>query len=234
MARKTGYLANIINLPPLIFRFQFNPELLSEKKAFKYDPANAFGKWGFDQTSAASGFFGTAFALYKDVKEISSLLVATKPLEPVEGEPRSFELEFKLNASMPGPLDGEDHYGGSIEPDLAVLRSFMVPSWDAIDFLKIVFKREVPCFQTPPSCTLNYGGLKVESVMTDLNIKMIEFKEDGVPLRADVTCTLKEQTFSPDPLIGTITRLNEVRKSYSRKDLGADFRANAPIVGAFS
>jgi hypothetical protein len=231
--RKTGYLANIYNVPPLIFRFQFNPELLSEKKAFKYEPANAFGKWGFDQTSAGSGFVGSALGLYKDFKEISSLLVATKPLEPVEGEPRSFELEFKLDASVPGPLDGEDHYGGSIKPDLALLRSFMVPSWDVLDLAKMAFKREVPCFQTPPTSTLNYGGLKVECVMSDLNIKLVSFKDDGDPLRAEVTCTLREQTFSLDPMIGTVTRLVDVARSYGRKGIGTDFLANTPIVGAF-
>lgn len=232
MERKTGYLANIYNVPPLIFRFQFNPELLSEKKSFKYDPANAFGKWGLDQTSAGSGI-GALIGFGKDVKEISSLLVATKPLEPVEGDPRTFELEFKLNASMPGPLDGDDHYGGSIKPDLALLRSFTVPSWDVLDLAKMAFKREVPCFQTPPTCTLNYGGLKVECVMTDLNIKLVEFKDDGDPLRADVTCTLKEQTFSLDPLAGTVTRLIDVGRSYGRKGFGGDFVANLPIVGAF-
>jgi len=216
MERKTGYLANILNVPPLIFRFQFNPELLSEKKSFKYDPANSFGKWGFDQTSASSGVIGTGLGLLKDVKEISSLLVAAKPLEPVEGDPRTFELEFKLDASMPGPLDNDDHYGGSIKPDLALLRSFMVPSWDVLDLAKMAYERKVGCFNKPPSCTLNYGGLSVECVMTDLNIKLVAFKDDGDPLRAEISCTLKEQTFSTDPLIGTVTRLIDVAKSYNR------------------
>jgi hypothetical protein len=231
--RKTGYLASIINVPPLIFRFQFNPELLSEKKAFKYDPANAFGKWGFDQLSAGGSFGARVVGGFKDAKEIGSLLLGTKPLEPVEGEPRSFELEFKLDASVPGPLDGDDHYGGSIKPDLALLRSFMVPSWDAIDLAKLAFKQQVPCFQTPPSCTLNYGGLKVECVMTDLNIKLVSFKDDGDPLRAEVTCTLKEQTYSTDPLFGTVERLIDVGRSFGREGFGTDFRANLPIVGAF-
>lgn len=233
MERKTGYLANILNVPPLIFRFQFNPELLSEKKSFKYDPANSFGKWGFDQTSAASGVIGTGLGLLKDVKEISSLLVAAKPLEPVEGDPRTFELEFKLDASMPGPLDNDDHYGGSIKPDLALLRSFMVPSWDVLDLAKMAYERKVGCFNKPPSCTLNYGGLSVECVMTDLNIKLVAFKDDGDPLRAEISCTLKEQTFSTDPLIGTVTRLIDVAKSYNRAGIGTDFAANTPIVGAF-
>jgi hypothetical protein len=233
MERKTGYLASFLNVPPLIFRFQFNPELLSEKKSFKYDPANSFGKWGFDQTSAASGFLKTALGLYQDISEIGSLLIAVKPLEPVEGDPRSFDLEFKLDASLPGPLDGDDHYGGSIKPDLALLRSFMVPTWTARDLLKMVADGKWVCFTTPPPCTLNYGGLSVECVMTDLNIKMVAFKDDGDPLRAEVQCTLKEQSFSVDPIVGTFTRLNDVRLSYHRAGIGADLKANTPIIGAF-
>jgi len=233
LERKTGYLASITNVPPLIFRFQFNPELLTEKKTFKYDPANAFGKWGFDQTAAGSGLVGTAVGLYKDVEEIGSLLIGVKPLEPVEGDPRTFELEFKLDASMPGPLDGDAHYGGSIKPDLAVLRSFMVPTWKASDLLKMAADKKWVCFTNPPPCTLNYAALSVECVMTDLNIKLVSFQDDGDPLRAEVQCTLKEQSFSTDPIVGTVTRLVDVAKSYDRKGIGTDFLANTPIVGAF-
>src|SRR6478736_6382317 len=206
MDRKTGYLANILNVPPLIFRFQYNPELLSEKKSYKYEQSNSFGQWKFDQTSAGSGAVAAGAGLFKDFKEIGSLLVATRPLEPVEGELRTFDLEFKLDASAPGPLDGDDHYDGSIMPDLAVLRSFMYPSWDAVDLVKMAVDKKVPCFTKPPSCTLNYGGISTECVMSDLNIKLVAFKDDGDPMRAEISCTLKEQTFSTDPLIGTIKR----------------------------
>ena len=156
-----------------------------------------------------------------------------KPLEPVEGDPRTFELEFKLDASVPGPLDGDDHYGGSILPDLALLRSFMVPSWKATDLAKMLVGGKWVCFTNPPACTLNYAGMKVECAMTDLNIKMVAFKDDGDPLRAEVQCTLKEQSFSTDPVVGTIERLVDVAKSYDRKGFGTDFLANTPIVGAF-
>jgi hypothetical protein len=232
MDRKTGYLASFNNTPPLIFRFQFNPELLTEKKTFKYDPANAFGKWGLDQTAAESGIM-KLYGLYKDVEEWGSLLIGVKPLEPVEGDPRSFELEFKLDASVPGPLDGDDHYGGSILPDLALLRSFMVPSWKATDLGKMLVGGKWVCFTNPPACTLNYAGVKVECAMTDLSIKLVAFKNDGDPLRAEVQCTLKEQAFSIDPVVGTIERLVDVAKSYDRKGFGQDFLANTPIIGAF-
>jgi hypothetical protein len=231
--RKTGYLANETNIPPLIFRFQYNPDLLTEKKSYKYDQANSFGQWGFDQTSAGAGVLGTALGFVADVKEIGSLLVNTRPLEAIEGELRSFELEFKLDASAPGPLDGDSHYGGSITPDLAVLRSFMTPTYTALDILKMIADKRIGCFTRPPTCTLNYAGLSVECVMTDLTIKHTAFQDDGEPLRAEVSCTLKEQTFSTDPITGMVTRLWDVGRSYNRAGIGTDFKVNAPIVGSF-
>lgn len=222
--RKTGYLASILNVPPLIFRFQFNPDILSEKKSYKYTPANSFGKWGFDQTSAASGFFGTLGGLMNDVKEIGSLLIATKPLEAEEGEARVFALDFQLDATTPGPLDGDDHYGGSIEPDLAVLRSFMNPSWDAITIGKMMFSgfKDVPCWNRPPECSLSYGNLSVTCVMTDLNIKVTAFQDDGSPARAEVSATLKEQSFAVHPIIEFVTRNINVGRSYTRAGFGQD------------
>jgi hypothetical protein len=232
MERKTGYLANVLNVPPLIFRFQFNPELLSEKKSFKYESANAFGKWGFDQTTSQGGFVKRTLGFYNDVKEFGSLLTASKPLEATEGEPRTFELEFKLDASRPGPTDGASHYNGSILPDLAVLRSFTVPTWDGPDLLKMLVSGKSICFNTPPTCKLNYGGISAECVMTDLTIKLVAFKDDGDPLRADVSCTLKEQTYSPDPVVGTIMRLYHVGLSNDRSAIEADYGVNAPGAGA--
>lgn len=237
--RSTGYLASLFNFPPLIFRFQYNPELLQEKKTYKYQEAAAFGQWGFDQTSAATGFFPTLGALYKDVKEIGALLVATKPLEPVEGEQRTFAVDFKLNATEPGPLDGDRHYvdlshpeRGSLEPDLALLRSFMNPSYDVIDVIKAL-GGNASCWKRPPECTLVYGGLNVTCVMTDLNIKMVEFYDDGKPSRADVSVSLKEQTFSPGPLIDFLKRQFDIGRSYVRPGIGTDFAAVTPILNLF-
>jgi hypothetical protein len=233
MDRKTGYMANLENIPPLVFRFQYNPELLTDKKSFKYEQANSFGQWGFDQTAAASGLLGSALGFYKDVKEIGSLLTCTKPLEAKEGELRTIGLEFKLDASAPGPLDNGDHYGGSILPDLAVLRSFMYPSWDLLDIASWISTRTVPCWTTPPEVSFSYGGISSTCVMSDLNIKITEFKDDGDPLRADVDVTLKEQTYSAGPLIDYVVRTVYVARSYGRAGIGTDFLAVTPIVGLF-
>ncbi|MBZ4332976.1 hypothetical protein NR800_18100 [Corallococcus interemptor] len=237
--RSTGYLASLINFPPLIFRFQFNPEMLQEKKTYKYQEANGFGQWGADQFAAATGFFSSLGGLNKDVKEIGALLANTKPLEPVEGEQRTFALDFKLNATMPGPLDGSQHYAdlshperGSLEPDLALLRSFMNPSWDIIDVGKAL-AGSPSCWKRPPECSLIYGGLSVTCVMTDLNIKMVEFFDDGKPSRADVTVSLKEQTFSAGPVVDYFKRAFDVGRSYVRPGIGTDFAAVTPIVNLF-
>ncbi len=253
MARKTGYLASISlipTIPPLIFRFQFNPELMSEKKSYRYQEANSFGAWKFDQTSAASGFLDTLTGLKNDVYEIGSLLIATKPMEAVEGDQRTFSIDFSLDASTPGPLDGDTHYGssgyvrnspddnfnGSIEPDLAVLRSFMTPTLDVIEITKIFTSgfKDIPCLNRPPACNLFYGGLSVTCVMTDLNIKVTAFQPDGTALRADISVTLKEQSFSITPLTEFFTRNINVAKSYNRKGIGSDFLATTPIVNLFT
>ncbi len=229
-----GLLANPFNVPPLVFRFQYNPELLQERKRYKYQEANSFGRWKFDQTSAASGFFGTLGGLWEDVKEWGPLLTATKPLEALEGSPRQYTLEFKLDALEPGPMDTDDHFGGSIEPDLAVLRSFMYPAWDIIDVGKWVVSGfsgdgwTPPCWNRPPTCTLIYGPLSFDCVMEDLDIKITDFKEDLSPARAEVSVRLTEQTHSPTPIIDFVTRTVRVAQSYDRAGFGEDYKNSLP------
>ncbi len=63
MARKTGFLANLNNVPPLVFRFQFNPELMSDKKSYQYKPVELKGKWDFKEISKSTGLL----KLYHDV-----------------------------------------------------------------------------------------------------------------------------------------------------------------------
>lgn len=233
-----GLLANIFNIPPLIFRFQYNPEILQEKKRYKYQQTNSYGQWLFDQASAGSqtGTFDMLSGLWEDLKEIGPLLTATKPYEPLEGEPRKFSLEFKLDALEPGPMDIGDHFGGSIEPDLAVLRSFMYPSYDDLDLLAFlgngIFKGEwdLPCWNSPPMCTLVYGPLSFDCIMEDLDIKITDFKEDLAPARADVKVSLAEQTHSTTPVSEFIIRNIAAGRALGREGIGDDFAAASPIV----
>ncbi|HEY4240002.1 MAG TPA: hypothetical protein VGM88_09315 [Kofleriaceae bacterium] len=223
MAKKNGYLASLINTPPLIFRFQFNPDILSEKKSYTYKEA-PFGNWQFDNAAGGSGLLGTLTGLYTDLKEIGSALSNTHPVQAQQGEPRIFAVDFNLDALNPGDLDGGDHYGGSIAPDLALLRSFMMPSMDLIDTAKFIMSgfRTPPCRCDPPECTFVYGDLSVTCVMTDLNIKITAFAEDGTPVRADISVTLKEQTFSITPIIEFVERNVNIAKSYGRAGYGQD------------
>jgi hypothetical protein len=219
--RSAGYLANVLNVPPLIFRFQFHPELMSEKKSYGYRETNNFGKWAFDQTAAATGF-GNVFGVLDDLKEFGSLLVGTKALEADSGKPRTFALDFALDArAMPdiptpeigtGSQSGDKRFDGRIEPSLAVLRSFMNPAWDPVsDVLAWVSGQKKFCPPTrPPLCMLKLGDIELDCVMTDLNIKITKFKSDLTPERAEVSLTLNEQTHSIATSLDSIGRVIEV------------------------
>lgn len=240
MKRRTGYIANMLNVPPLIFKFQFNPELLSEKKSFGYRETQNFGKWEFDRTKAESGF-GNVFGVMDDLKEFGSLLVGTKALEADAGKPRTFALDFALDArNLPDipegeagvPIEGDDRFGNRIEPSLAVLRSFMNPSWDPIsDVLAWFTGQKKFCPPTrPPVCTLKLGDIDLDCVMTDLNIKVTKFKTDLTPERAEISLTLNEQTQSIATTLDVIGRLVEVGKSYGQLN-GEDWVQALPAAG---
>jgi Contractile injection system tube protein len=215
MTRITGYLAQVDNVPPLVFRFQFNPEMLQEKRSIKYRKDDAFAKWDFSQAAAASGVFTLDFwtGLYKDAKGLGPNLNGAKAQTLDEYEARELEIEFKLDASVPGPMDGDmgdssaTHYDGSIEPDLAILRGFVNPAWEPLDLLTAFSKRQwTPCPGPPPEVKFIYAGLSIDAVMTELNIKHTAFQDDGKPLRADVQVKLVEQSYSVSPLIEYGTR----------------------------
>ena len=227
---KKGYLAALINIPPLIFRFQFNPDILNVKKSFKYDAASSFGQWGFDKTKkGAAGGFGSvgaalssigggAVGLYNDIKSWGPLLSNVKPLEAKEGDPQEIALEFKLDATdSAASLDPliTDH-PSTIESDLATLQSFMYPPWDIFDLYKGLFKSEHPCPSPPPECTFVFGGMTINCVMTDLSTKITQFDSSGKPVRADVEITLKEQTLSTSPLSQFVKREIYVALGYKR------------------
>ncbi len=257
--RKPGYLACIDNTPPLIFRFQINPEIMTEKRSYKYDAAQQWGAWQFDNPSSiaggastaglavagfaaavllpgASSFPGLTGAL-NNIKNFASALVNTRPLEAKEGEQRTFAIDFALDARLADVLDEGDHYGGSIEPDLFVLRSFVNPGMDLIDFGKWAiggFQRSDLKNVTPPLCSLFMVGLSVTCVLTDLQIKVTAYGDDGTPIRADVSVTLKEQTLSISPIIEFFQRNINVFKSYGRKNFGTDLMNVTPILNLFT
>jgi len=211
-------------MPPLLFRFQFNPEVLSDKKSYRYK-TDSFGEWSLDNFQSAGGSLLSISGLQgllKDTKEIGSRLINTKPLDAEEGEPRQITLEFKLDGTRPGPLDDNDHYGGSILPDIHTLRAFMAPSLDLPDLIGVIANRKMDCFKRPPECSVSYGHVSMTGVMTDLDIRVVQFYEDGDPMRAEVTATIKEQSRSIYPIIDSITRTYYVGRGYARAGFGLD------------
>lgn len=245
--RRPGYLASIDNVPPLIFRFQLNPDILSEKLSYKYNEANSFGAWKFDTAKSiaggvAAGVVAAAlptagiFDAMDNVKNFSAALVNVRPLRPDIGEARTFAIDFSLDARLADLLDEGDHYGGSIEPDLFILRSFMYPSMDMVQFGKWIASgfADKERKANPPLCSLFYAGLSVTCVMTDLNIKIVSFADDGRPQRADVSVSLKEQTFSMSPIVEFLQRNVQVLRSFGRKNIGQDIKSVTPILNLFT
>src|SRR5581483_1962711 len=118
--RKAGYLAAIDNVPPLIFRFQINPEILSEKRSFKWEEVEKFGDWQIDSVKSAAAAVGAGavsallpasslFDAQNNIKNFSAALVKTRPLTPKIGEPRTFAIDFALDATLASVLDEGDH-----------------------------------------------------------------------------------------------------------------------------
>ncbi|MBI4671165.1 MAG: hypothetical protein HY741_05800 [Chloroflexi bacterium] len=214
MPRKTGFLANLDNVPPLVFRFQFNPELLSDKKTYQYDPVEFSGRWSFEEAGKAKGVGKTLLGIYRDLKAMGPTLINTKELRGREGDQRTIQLEFQLDASEDLPVESQTRIKGDLEPQFAVLRSFMYPGYPLEDLPEVLGATGLarpP--KTPPECDLVYAGIRLTCVMTDLNIKMVGFNDDGKPVRAEVSVTLKEQTNSISPIADYLGRLVQASKA---------------------
>jgi hypothetical protein len=210
MARQTGFLANVLNVPPLIFRFQFNPDLMSDRKSYKYDPGST-GRWDLKKDENSPG--GIEGLIGLDLQSVGPRLINTPQLVAGQGEHRVVSIDFQLDGRPDLPDEVKSRLG-SIEPDLAVLRSFMYPSYamtDLPDVLTASGLSKAP--KKPPECNLVYGGTRLTCVMTDLNIKITSFNDDGSPLRAEVSVTLKEQTLSYSPLTEFISRFVDSSKA---------------------
>lgn len=235
----SGYIANVLQVPPLVFRFQMNPTVLSEKRSFEYkdQPAAAVTPVPTakpdekpSMLGAVTGFLGGAD---QGAKKLGPKLTATTPVSagPQAGKPRVIELEFPLDANWTEP-DGSYRWGSPrIDLDLQILRSFVNPGLaitDVLDALGGVFLDK----WKPPELSLRYGGVSLTGVMTDLNIKVVSFFDDGSPLRAEINAVIKEQTYSIAAVTGTIGRLLDTGNAALRTPIG-DIAAASPIGGLF-
>lgn len=231
MAR--GYLASWNSIPPLVFRFQFNPETLTERKGYKYKDVENFGNWAFDKTSAAQQanqpwyvkLATTPAGVLDDLKEIGPQLVRTHPLEATCGDQRTFALDFVLDGGVineGATSEVGNVYDGDISPDLALLRSFVNPGVDPGSFIEWVSNGFEKIFE-PPLCTLIYGGINTDCVMETLSIKLTRFNPDTSPARAEISISLKQQTRAISPLVETIERYVNVGRTLARPGFGADY-----------
>jgi hypothetical protein len=108
----------------------------------------------------------------------------------------------------------------------------MYPSYAMTDLPKVLTSTGLKNPPTaPPECNLVYGSVRLTCVMTDLTIKITAFKEDGTPQRAEVSATLKEQTFSYSPLTEFIARF--VDSSHAMMGLSLKEVAIASPIGFF-
>lgn len=228
MARIPGYIANVLAVPPLVFRFQFNPDAVQESRSYKYEATKA-GKWELPAKPKLSlSYIGD---LIDTLKGYGPILTGSEGLTPDKPTPRQIKLEFQLDATVPGPADGADHYGGSIEPDLALLRSFVNPGYEIQKLAPEIVAGRFPQPCEPPPCTFIYAGLAMDCVMTDLNIRHVAFKEDGSPLRAEVSCTLDEQSYAVGAVGDFITRTAYAVRANWREGIGMDYLRTTPGVG---
>jgi len=151
MARQTGFLANVLNVAPLVFRFQFNPDLMSDKKSYQYDPVE-FGRWNLLKDSTSPG--GIEGLIGLDLQSIGPKLINTKQLKAKEGEHRVVSIDFQLDGSPDLPPEVRSRLG-SITPDLAVLRSFMYPSYALTDLPKVL---TVSGLATTKECSMSVSS----------------------------------------------------------------------------
>ena len=244
-----AYLAAPFNLPPLIFRFQFNPDILNIKKSFKYESANSFGDWSFDKTAAGGasmGAIGSVLGAIDDIKEWGSILTKVKPIEAKEGEPQTVALDFRIDGSPSAQtltdspeLPNSDPPQGSIQNAISVLQQFMYPSYDIFDLFKTIAQKKVPCLNTPPEVSLIYGPITVTGHITDLSIKVVAFTADADPMRAEVSLTLKEQSLGLSTIPSSIARIGRAAAytyggGRSAGNIAKDIGVGTGIINPFS
>src|SRR5262249_12432506 len=187
-------------------------------------------------TSILTKLVATPKAAYEDLKEFGPRITRTKPLQATGGEQRTFAIDFQLDSTVTGDgvtAETANPYGGTIEPALALLRSFMYPSLDPVGLVKLIAdwtESKANEVLIPPTCTLIYGGLNVDCVMESLNIKITRFNPDHTPQRAEISVGLKQQTKSISPVLETVSRLVDVPKGYGREGWGEYYLNVLPAV----
>lgn len=159
-----GFLANVDVVPPLVVKFQFNPQSLTDTK----EPVYANRRDGLSRGGTRLVYTGDG------PRRISFDL-------------RLHGLERGLDLTNPTPVDN------GISTELAKLRSFLYPREDATSVVAAFTtsggggRRLV----APPTCLFGFGATVLECVVTNLQIVETQHNSALAPVRADISVTLQ-------------------------------------------
>lgn len=166
-----GFLASINVIPPLVVKFQFNPESISDNKSVNF----------VDKQTGVSG--NAPGKYYKG------------------GGDRTISFDLKLhglekkadsNSSVPGGRTPRDTPTPGIAVELAQLRSFLYPKEDAWSTLGQIFgnNKDGRSLCSPPDCIFGFGNKVLECIVTEMTVNETQFNNNLVPVRADISITL--------------------------------------------
>lgn len=212
---KRGYLANLENLPPLIYPFQYNPTQLTDSKQV------SLGK--NDKVSPSPALA----AVEEDVQTVSSLFSKAefKRFSSEGDRTLSFQLTLDGRERRPGEPKRRRNADGDILGDLAILRSFIYPSLGSLsDLLSLALtSAPEPYYPQPPTALLVMGDLVMEGFITSLQITETLFNPELNPLRADVNISMTEKVDSLSFIADSVKRLGRAAYNSAYEDIGEIF-----------
>ncbi|HET6339857.1 MAG TPA: hypothetical protein VFG30_41895 [Polyangiales bacterium] len=231
---KRGYLANILNVPPLIYPFQYNPTQISESKANTLRSSTPAATLS-SALEATLGFAGAALSLnisaaasgFKTARQKLARTLSNTELYDfnVEG-PRKFSFKFVVDGreKRPGEPDRRRSDSGSVLPDLAIIRSFVFPALADLMDLASAALGPTPegrvFFKKPPTCLLVMGSRSVEGFITDLKITETAFNADLEPTRAEIEIQMTENTDSISFIVDAFKRIGLTAYNSAYEDIG--------------
>lgn len=212
---KRGYLANLDNIPPLVYPFQFNPTELTDSKDITWGKGIPISL--LSPLAAVSG-----------ATQFTARLFSKAVFRRFESEGDRI-LKFKLTLDgreqRPGEPKQRRNAQGDILADLAILRSFVYPALASIsDLVTLVSSGSPdPYSPQPPTVLLVMGDLLVEGFITNLEITETLFNADLNPMRADVSISMIEKIDSLAFAADSIKRFSQSAANTASQDISRIF-----------
>jgi hypothetical protein len=220
---KRGYLAQILTVPPLIYPFQYNPTQISDTKKLDWDKRTGLAPRGLGALGGLSLTDPT-----KDLEILGrTFSAADLKYFKAEGD-RTISFKFMIDGRerRPGEPARRRPDSGSINGDLAVLRSFVYPQMlDLLGVVGAVFNKDSDkfvksWFNEPPSAVLVFGGTSVDGYITELKITETQFNSDLDPIRADIEITMIERINSLSFVVDSVKRIGRTFYNTAYEDIG--------------